>query len=178
MTGKATFLPGGNRMKKNVVSKDDLATILTVSEAASHLGRTFQDNFQRLTEKMFTSSSQASQDEKQSIVVRSPHAIDGGTLEESLKVLPVCIREKRSVDIVYRTGGKRQETTRTVDPYGLILHEGIWILIGFCNLRKLIRSFALDRVVSIQERNRYFTPRDDFNLDEYLSRTWGVIDGE
>jgi predicted DNA-binding transcriptional regulator YafY len=165
-------------VKKNVVSKDDLATVLAVSEAVSHLGRTFQDNFQRLTEKMFTSSSQASQNEKQSIIVRSPHAIEGGTLEESLRILPVCIREKRSVDIVYRTGGKRQETTRTVDPYGLILHEGIWILIGFCNLRKQIRSFALDRVVGIKERNRYFSPHDDFNLDEYLSRTWGVIDGD
>ena len=59
-----------------------------------------------------------------------------------------------------------------------MLHEGVWILIGFCNLRKQIRSFALDRIVNIEERNRYFTLRDDFSLKEYLSHTWGIIDGE
>lgn len=175
---KGYFFPTGGCLKKNVVSKDDFVTILAVSDAVSHLGRTFQGSFQRLTEKIFTVSSQTAPMEQRSIVVRSPHTIESSAMEECLRILPICIREKRSVDIVYRAGGGHKETARTVDPYGLILHEGIWIFIGFCNLRKRIRSFALDRIVGIKERNRYFTPRDDFDLSEYLSRTWGVIDGE
>ena len=175
---KGYFFPTGSRVKKLAISRDDLATILTTNEAVSHLGKTFQNNFLKLTEKIFAGSSKAFPDEKQSIIIRGPQTIQGDTLEESLRILPTCIQEKRSVDIIYHAHGNKKETARTVDPYGLVLHEGIWILIGFCNLRKQIRSFALDRIVHIEERNRYFTPRDDFSLKEYLSHTWGIIDGE
>jgi predicted DNA-binding transcriptional regulator YafY len=175
---KGYFFPTGSRVKKLVISRDDLATILTTNEAVSHLGKTFQDNFLRLTEKIFAGSSKTSPKEKQSIIIRTPQTIQSEILEKSLMILPACIQEKRSVDIVYHTHGNKKETARTVDPYGLVLHEGIWILIGFCNLRKQIRSFALDRIVRIEERNRYFTPCDDFSLEEYLSHTWGIIDGE
>lgn len=175
---KGYFFASGSRLKKLVISREDLATLLTTGEAVSHLGKTFQENFQKLAERMFAGASRVSPEEKFPIIVRTPHTVQGGKLEECLRVLPACIQEKRSIDIVYHARGTPQETTRTVDPYGLVLHEGIWILIGFCNLRKQIRSFALDRIVRIEERNRYFTTRDDFSLEEYLSHTWGIIDGE
>jgi predicted DNA-binding transcriptional regulator YafY len=175
---KGYFFASGSRLKKLVISREDLATLLTTGEAVSHLGKTFQENFQKLTERMFAGASKVSPEEKFPIIVRTPHTVQGGKLEECLALLPACIQEKRSVDIVYRAHGTSRETVRTVDPYGLILHEGVWILIGFCNLRKQIRSFALDRIVRIEGRNRYFTASDDFNLEEYLSHTWGIIDGE
>ncbi|MBA4390451.1 MAG: hypothetical protein C0399_05890 [Syntrophus sp. (in: bacteria)] len=175
---KGYFFASGSRLKKLVISRDDLATLLTTGEAVSHLGKTFQNNFQKLTERMFAGASKISPEGKLPIIVRTPNTVQGGKLEECLSVLPVCIQEKRSVDIIYHTRGQSQETTRTVDPYGLVLYEGVWILIGYCNLRKQIRSFALDRIVRIEGRNRYFATRDDFNLEEYLSHTWGIIDGE
>ena len=175
---KGYFLPNGSRVKKHVVSKDDLATILATSQAVSHLGKTFQNNFQKLTEKIFAGPSRTSPAETQSIIIRGPHTMQGDTLERSLRILPACIHEKRSVDIIYHTRGSKKETARIVDPYGLVLYEGIWILIGFCNLRKQIRSFALDRIVRIEERSRYFTFREGFSLEGYLSRTWGIIDGK
>jgi predicted DNA-binding transcriptional regulator YafY len=175
---KGYFFASGSRLKKLVISREDLATLLTTGEAVSHLGRTFQENFQKLTERMFAGVSKVSPEDKLPIIVRTPHTVQGRKLEECLSVLPACIQEKRSVDIVYLARGTSQETARTVDPYGLVLHEGVWILIGFCNLRRQIRSFALDRIVRIEGRNRYFTTRDDFTLEEYLSHTWGIIDGE
>ncbi len=175
---KGYFFASGSRLKKLVISREDLATLLTTGEAVSHLGKTFQDNFQKLTERMFAGASKVSPEEKLPIIVRTPHTVQGGKMEECLGILPVCIQEKRSVDILYRARGMSQETSRTIDPYGLVLHEGVWIVIGFCNLRKKIRSFALDRIVHIEGRNRYFTTRDDFNLETYLSHTWGIIDGE
>jgi predicted DNA-binding transcriptional regulator YafY len=175
---KGYFFASGSRLKKLVISREDLATLLTTGEAVSHLGRTFQENFQKLTERMFAGVSKVSPEDKFPIIVRTPHTVQGGKLDECLSVLPACIQEKRSVDIVYLARGTSQETARTVDPYGLVLHEGVWILIGFCNLRRQIRSFALDRIVRIEGRNRYFTTRDDFTLEEYLSHTWGIIDGE
>ena len=57
---KGYFFPTGSRVKKLVISRDDLATILAISEAMSHLGKTFQNNFRRLTEKIFAGSSKTS----------------------------------------------------------------------------------------------------------------------
>jgi hypothetical protein len=56
-------------------------------------------------------------------------------------------------------------------------YENIPTMIGFCCKRKEICSFAVDRVLDIKERYLYFEPRKDFNLNAYLSHTWGIIDG-
>jgi predicted DNA-binding transcriptional regulator YafY len=67
---------------------------------------------------------------------------------------------------------------RLVDPYGLVYHDGVWIMVGFCHLRKEIRSFAVDRVLELRERYLYFKPLTGFDLKEHLSHSWGVIAGE
>ncbi len=56
--------------------------------------------------------------------------------------------------------GTKEVTKRTVDPFGLIFQEGIWILIGYATAKE-IRSFALDRIQDCKERYRYFEPRFD-----------------
>ena len=60
----------------------------------------------------------------------------------------------------------------------MVFYEGVWLLIGYCHLRKEIRSFALDRILKCSEQDYCFIPRVDFDLEEYLSHSWGVIDGE
>ena len=78
----------------------------------------------------------------------------------------------------YRAHGAKDDTGRTVDPYGLVFYEGVWILIGYCHLRKEIRSFAIDRIIDLKERFLYFQIRGDFDLEEYISSSWGVIHEE
>ena len=84
---KGYFFPTGGRVKRLVTSRDDLRPFWP-SEAVSHLGKTFQNNFQQLTEKTFAGSSKASPDEKQSIIIRAPQTIQGDTLEKGLRILP------------------------------------------------------------------------------------------
>ena len=74
---KACFLPTANRVKKFVTSRDNLATILATCETASHLGKTFQNNLQKLTEKIFAGSSKAFADEKLPIIIRAPQTVKG-----------------------------------------------------------------------------------------------------
>jgi predicted DNA-binding transcriptional regulator YafY len=97
---KGYFFPTGGLVKKLVTSRDDLATILATNEAVSHLGKTFQNNFQKLTEKIFAGSPKTSLEQKQSIIIRAPQTIQSDKSEESLRILPACIQEKRSVDII------------------------------------------------------------------------------
>lgn len=168
----------GDSIKKLMLSDEELITLFTAGEAVSHLGAPFRENFQRLVEKMVSVTAKHLPENKPSIVIKVPDTIHTDTITEYLKTITTCLKEKRSVDIVYKAYKAKEVTRRIVDPYGLIFYEGIWIFIGFCHLRKEIRSFALDRIQECKERNLYFTPRLEFNLEEYLLRSWGVVDGK
>ncbi len=168
----------GDSIKKPMLSDEELMTLFTAGEAVSHLGTPFRENFQHLVDKMVASTAKARSKGKPPIIIKVPDTARGVIIDRSLKIIAACLQDKRSVDLTYKAHGAKEVTRRTVDPYGLIFHEGIWILIGLCHLRKEIRSFALDRIQDCRERYLYFEPRLDFNLGEYLAKSWGVIDGE
>jgi len=118
------------------------------------------------------------QNDKHPIVVKAPDAIFSIKIESILKILLACIQEKRAVEIIYNARHSKELTKRIKDPYVVVLYEGIWILVGYCHLRKTIRSFALDRIMEIKERNLYFNAQPDFDLKAYLSTPWGIVDGK
>src|SRR5258708_27158295 len=55
---------------------------------------------------------------------------------------------QRRVHMRYRSRGDG-ETARDLDPYGLAFRQGCWYVVGFCGLRRDLRSFRLDRVVQV-----------------------------
>lgn len=168
----------GDRIKKPMLSDEEFQTLLAAGESISHLGKPFTLNFQSLVTRMFTPGAKISPGEGSPIVIKTPDTIFNEKMEAILRILLISVQEKRSVDITYKARLSKEKTGRTVDPYVVVLYEGIWILVGFCHLRKGIRSFALDRIIDIEERNLYFTHRPDFDLKAYLSGPWGIIDGK
>lgn len=169
----------GDRIKKLILTDEEFQTLLAAGESVSHLGPSFKENFQKLVMRMFTYGGKTPVKKgKPAIIVKSPDAIFSAKIGSILEALIPCIEEKRAVDINYKARLSKEVIKRTVDPYVVVLYEGIWILVGFCHLRKMIRSFALDRIIDIQERNLYFTSQPDFDLKAYLSSPWGIIDGK
>lgn len=59
-----------------------------------------------------------------------------------------AVADRKTVTFSYRTarGGQTRETTRLVDPYGLVHRKGAWYLVGLDHHRGEQRSFRLDRV--------------------------------
>ena len=168
----------GDRIKKLVLSREELITLFSAGQAVSALGASFRENFQRLIQRMFLASGKEIPREEPQIIIKIPDPVLGERTEAMLKGISTAMSEKRSVEITYRSQRSRATVVRLVDPYGLVYHEGVWIMVGFCHLRKEIRSFAVDRVLELRERYLYFKPLNDFDLKEHLSHSWGVIDGE
>ncbi|HEX2964374.1 MAG TPA: WYL domain-containing protein, partial [Syntrophorhabdaceae bacterium] len=150
----------------------------TAGEALSHLGEPFRASFQGLLNRVFMVSGRKTEAVSIPIVIKTPEASANGMFDDYMKVISACLQEKRSVGIKYRSHSTKEITERIVDPYGLVFYDGTWILIGYCHLRKDIRSFALDRILALKERWLYFEPKEDFSLEEYLSGGWGVVQGE
>lgn len=166
----------GDRLKKFILSQDELITLLTAGEAVSHLGAPFQESFRELIERSFANTASTSKKGKLPIIIKVPDPVQGGKISNSLKTISRCISEQHPVQITYRAHDASTITDRRVDPYGMVFYEGIWLLIGYCHLRKRIRSFALDRIRTCTAHDSWFLPHGHFDLEEYLSRSWGVVD--
>ncbi len=92
-----------------------------------------------------------------------------------LEELSRAIAHKKEVHLHYRGAERREDTERTVDPYGLYQKGGAWYLVGWCHLRKDIRTFHLSRIVSLTvnpaaPRTPDFALREGFSLAELAAR--------
>ncbi|GGA51996.1 helix-turn-helix transcriptional regulator [Paenibacillus physcomitrellae] len=66
--------------------------------------------------------------------------------------------------------GGNPHSDRTVAPYGLVLVEGAWMLVGYCDLRQDIRHFRLSRMTELIALEERFKLPADFNLREYTPK--------
>jgi predicted DNA-binding transcriptional regulator YafY len=86
------------------------------------------------------------------------------TAADTVIGLSQAVQQQRQVWIRYVT--PYRETTRTLDPYGLILRDGAWYAVGWCHLREAIRVFRLDRIATYRVLSRKFGRPAEFDARE------------
>jgi predicted DNA-binding transcriptional regulator YafY len=168
----------GDRIKKVVLSDNELLVLFAASEAVSHLGDSVGRSFQDLVSRVAVATKKPGAKEKIPIVVKIPEAAGNEKTSDYFNIVSACLNERRAVEILYRAQHTKEVTTRLVDPYGMVFYDGVWTAVGYCHLRKDIRTFAFDRIIDLKERNLYFEPKKEFSFEEYLSRSWGIVEDE
>ena len=99
--------------------------------------------------------------------------------QEMLSLLNHALTQRCKVRIVYETrsrGGKVSE--RVINPYHIKLHVRSWHVIAYCRNRESVRTFKVDRIRQASLLDERYTIPNDFNLDDYLGDTWGVMSGD
>jgi predicted DNA-binding transcriptional regulator YafY len=96
---------------------------------------------------------------------QSRHAEPGDNA--SLPTLCSSAHHQQTVRMEYQTAVEG-ETLRDFDPYGLAFSGGRWYTVGFCHLRRGLRSFRLDRVKNIAPLDRHFERPPEFDALEHL----------
>ncbi|MDR2202592.1 MAG: YafY family transcriptional regulator [Clostridiales bacterium] len=79
-----------------------------------------------------------------------------------------AVTERKSLSISY-TDRFEASTERTVDPYNLVLKEGVWYMYAFCRSRKSYRLFKLSRISGLVVTENEFLPRSDADVYEKIS---------
>jgi predicted DNA-binding transcriptional regulator YafY len=87
-----------------------------------------------------------------------------------LAELAGAVWQDRVVELRYRRAG--QEVTRVVQPYGLVLKNGVWYLVG--RVDGGYRTYRVDRVLSVAVRDDRFDRDGDFDLGGH----WRAAAGE
>lgn len=106
-------------------------------------------------ERVLPLSARARVQAVQAAVALVPGGSSGNAGSETVAVLGLAAQEGRRVRMQYRAGnGAASE--RAVDPYGVVNLGRRWYLAGFCHLRKALRTFRIDRIVSVAMTEEQF----------------------
>lgn len=99
-------------------------------------------------------------------------------LASHLEQLWAAASARKFVELSYWSPRAGEVTQRRVDPYGLALRRGTWSLVGYCHLRKGIRTFHVHRIRALtvneaRPRSADFEVPKDFKLDDWVaSAVW------
>lgn len=87
---------------------------------------------------------------------------------------------RRVVQIRYRSAGRHGPKDVVLHPY--FIEPGAagmaTYVIGFSETHNSMRTFKVERIVSVTKLPREFTIPEDSSIDEMLSSAWGIIWGE
>ncbi len=87
---------------------------------------------------------------------------------EALATLSGAARAQQRVHLRYRSGPGAQ-SERDVDPYGVAYRGGAWYAVGYCHLRRDLRSFRLDRIDEVHPLPASFGRPEGFDVLAWLA---------
>lgn len=76
-----------------------------------------------------------------------------------LGIIKTALQESRLLSFEY-VAHRGEKTTRTVEPYQLVLKNSHWYFQGYCYKRNDFRLFRLSRISNLQIEKETFMPRD------------------
>ena len=106
---------------------------------------------------------------QESVTIDVPFGSVATAAADSMICFSLAARGRKRLRIRYRSGSR--DTSRAVDPYGIVYRNGRWYAVGWCHLRSDIRVFRLDRVQEAELTDETFTPPDGFDIREHLYRS-------
>lgn len=96
-------------------------------------------------------------------------------ISENFATLEAATRFRKRVTMKYQTAATGLTSTRDVDPYALVYRDATWLLVGWCHLRKEIRSFRVDRmsdvVMAPKPKSPDFERPADLDVKAYVHRS-------
>jgi predicted DNA-binding transcriptional regulator YafY len=97
---------------------------------------------------------------------------------KTFEVLTGALEKRRVVTFKYRKYGQKEVRQRRVHPYHLASIDGHWYVFAHDPERGRVQTYALSRLSEARmEAERFVRPKN-FNRDEYLGRSLGVMKGD
>lgn len=105
---------------------------------------------------------------KRTLIATGMHRTEQGIVTEFLKTLRAATHERQTIQLIYRSRDG-EVTKRLVDPYALVHRWGWWYVVGYCHLRKNVRSLRVDRIVELAILPQQFVVPSEFDIQAYLA---------
>ncbi len=97
---------------------------------------------------------------------------------EWFHVLASATLQRRKLRLRYHGRGRDDITERTVSPQRIVHYRDNWYLDAWCELRKGLRSFAVDRVENASETADKAKDVPEAELNEHYGTSYGIFAGK
>ena len=93
---------------------------------------------------------------------------------EFLSHLLKAIKEREEITLNYKSFADESQKNRTVQPYLLKEYRQRWYVIGLDAQDQKIKTFGLDRIVTIEYTDKLFRINSEFDPDTYFKYSIGI----
>jgi len=163
--GGGISIAEGFRLDKNVLSTDELSTIIAALKGIGSVAD--KSNIERTLDKLNINSDAV-------VSMREPIIIDLAShykepLTDKIKHIKQAILQSNIIEFDYFYS--KGESHRNIEPYFIIFQWTAWYVFGYCLLRQDWRMFKLTRLWNLEICDKKFTPRTippekiDFNTN-------------
>jgi predicted DNA-binding transcriptional regulator YafY len=90
--------------------------------------------------------------------------------------LSLAVQQRQPVLLGYRSW-RGERTQRRFDPYGIVFNEGYWYTAGYCHLRQDLRTFRLDRMLTLEPMEGGFERPADFDVLGHVLASLATMPG-
>jgi predicted DNA-binding transcriptional regulator YafY len=141
-------------------------------------GTVFYDSLQSLFEKVWAvlpkSLFRQMVELRGSFLSGIPAQKNYADYREFVKIIEEAVEGRRVLQLLYHPRDQAPGE-RKVSPYAVHHRNGSLYVIGYCHLRKDIRTFIVDRMQKIKMTEESFTRPPDFSLANYLKHSFGMF---
>ena len=102
------------------------------------------------------------------------NAVSIPSSSQVMLALSNAVQLRRRVHLYYRSE-EDHATERDFDPYGLAFYQDKWYTVGYCHLRRDLRSFRLDRIEQVALIAARFDHPDHFDALAYLVQALATV---
>ncbi len=96
-------------------------------------------------------------------------------LDETFAQLQKAIAQRRKVNILYHSLFEGKTIEVELSPYHLMYNQRAWYVLGLSSLHNSVRTFKLNRIKRPQISDKCFVGGEDFDLHDYLGKSWSMI---
>lgn len=152
-------------------SEDERKSIVHAAQFAENAGYPHLEALERALEKirLFTNK-----DQLDSLVRHTrgfhvlPSRSNAPAPEAILSRLELAVANSSAVRMDYRKEDGSVTAMRPIDPYGIVHWSGRWYAVAYCRLRGDIRSFRVDRILTLVETGETFERPNPFSAGDYF----------
>src|SRR2546425_3848189 len=109
------------------------------------------------------------------ISVRADAPKDLEHMKITVRILMEAVGEEVKLRMQYYSVHSQQKKTYTIHPYRLMYFRGGLYLFAFVEEYEQIRTFAIERIESIEKTREPFEKPKDFSVESYLESAFGVV---
>lgn len=84
-----------------------------------------------------------------------------------LPAIQLAITNNRVLNIKYHSVHSNSTTGRVVEPLGVYMTRGNWVMVAFCRMRKDLRELRIDRILKLITTNET-SPEWRFSFEDYF----------